>query len=322
MRDMVTARHRALALRWAKMFAGKSYWHLDQGLGKHFVPGELSGYYNDLSGKAWWNGPVDAEGLPLNYTSDDEPIHFPTTLLQKAMGHWDVWISGEKRDTGHFEAFLRLADWARYAQDERGGWKAPALQQKWPYDSPYSAISQGEGISVLVRAFSVTGDESYMKSAWQALGPLLTPVEEEGTLRRVSEGLVLEEYPLVAGNTVLNGWVSGLYGLYDFLLVERPREIQEALEASLNALLAYLPKYDAGFWSFYDTSGSLASPFYHRLHIAQLRALELTFPERSTVFGQTRVTFERQLASRSNLARAVVLKGYQKLRHPPEVVLR
>jgi heparosan-N-sulfate-glucuronate 5-epimerase len=310
-----------VVLRWARMLAGKSYWHLDQGLGKRFVPGELSGYYNDLSEKVRWNGPVDAEGLPLEYTQSGEPVYHPTILFQKALGHWDFWLSGERQEAGHYEAFLRLADWAQYAQDECGGWRTlPAFQVH--YDSPYSCISQGEGISLLVRAFSVTGDGSYLKCARQALGPLLTPVDEEGTLRRVPAGLVLEEYPLRTGNTVLNGWIFGLYGLYDFLLVEESQEIQEALEANLNALIAYLPRYDAGFWSLYNASGALASPFYHRLHIAQLRALELTFPEHAKAFAKSRATFERQLASRSNRMRAMFLKAYQKLRYPPEVVLR
>jgi hypothetical protein len=165
-------------------------------------------------------------------------------------------------------------------------------------------------------------DGEDLKSPRQALDPLLTLVEEEGTLRLVPAGLVLEEYPLRTGNTVLNGWLLGLYGLYDFLLVEESQEIQEAIEANLNALIACLPQYDAGFWSLYDASGALASPFIHRLHIAQLRVLELTFPEHAKAFAKSRATFERQLASCSGRMRTMFLKAYQKLRHPPEVVLR
>ena len=88
--------------------------------------------------------------------------------------------------------------------------------------------------------------------------------------------------------------------------------------ATLSALLARLQTYDAGFWSFYDTSGTLASPFYHRLHIAQLEALELSYPEHAGRFRELRDTFQGQLASRLNVARALTLKSYQKLRHPPQ----
>jgi capsular polysaccharide biosynthesis protein len=86
----------------------------------------------------------------------------------------------------------------------------------------------------------------------------------------------------------------------------------------LASLLARLPMYDAQFWSFYDTSGALASPFYHRLHIAQLEALELSYPEHAARFRDLRDTFQGQFAARLSVLRAVALKGYQKLRHPPE----
>jgi heparosan-N-sulfate-glucuronate 5-epimerase len=76
--------------------------------------------------------------------------------------------------------------------------------------------------------------------------------------------------------------------------------------------------YDAQFWSFYDTLGALASPFYHRLHIAQFEALELSYPEHAARFRDLRDTFQGQFAARLSVLRAVALKGYQKLRHPPE----
>jgi hypothetical protein len=172
-------------------------------------------------------------------------------------------------------------------------------------------------MSVLVRAFSVTGEESYLQGARRALGPMLMPVEKGGTSWLASEGLVLEEVPFRAPKTILNGWIFGLYGLYDLTMADS-RDAGEVLEATLSALLAHLHKYDAGFWSFYDTSGTMASPFYHRLHIAQLKALELSHPEHANRFRTQRENFEGQLAFRPNVARAVAVKSCQKLRRPPE----
>ncbi|MCL6572488.1 MAG: D-glucuronyl C5-epimerase family protein [Bacillus sp. (in: Bacteria)] len=91
-----------------------------------------------------------------------------------------------------------------------------------------------------------------------------------------------------------------LYGLYDYILVQNSREVKTALNATINALISYLPKYNAGFWSFYDLKGNLASPFYHRLHIAQLKALEVTFPQHALLFFKTKIAFEKQLMSRQN----------------------
>lgn len=123
-------------------------------------------------------------------------------------------------------------------------------------------------------------------------------------------------------NTILNGWILALFGLYDRTLVYDSRDAREALEASMSALLAYLREYDAGFWSFYDTSGTLVSPFYHRLHIAQLEALELTYPELESQFGKLRKSLDEHLTSPLNMTRAVAMKGYQELRHPPEELKR
>ncbi len=313
--------YRRMLRRWMLLARGKSYWHQEQELGERFVPGELAGYYNDLAGKTRWDGPVDDAGLPLNETLEGKLVHFPTSVLQKALGHWDRWLQSDRKDDDHYDQFIRSARWALDSQDKRGGWPI------WPllglhYASPYSAMTQGEGISVLARAFLATGEEAYLDGARLALSPLLTEVSDGGTCRRVPEGLVLEEVPLHDPATILNGWIFALYGLYDLSLVDGSLDVAKALEESLDALVAYLPEYDAGFWSYYDTRRNLASPFYHRLHVAQLRALELTFPECASVFALSREIFERQLTSRLNRSRALALKVIQKLRRPPDTVLR
>lgn len=316
-----------LAKHWGGMLLGKSYWHAQQGLGRRFVPGQLLGYYNDLTAKANWTGPVDDNDLPLNQDMSGNFIHFPTTLFQKALAHWDRWLESKLTDYSERAEFLKIAEWALKEQDANGGWAI------WPvlglsYASPYSAMTQGEAVSVLVRAFSLTQNERFAVAARRSLGLMLSAIEQGGTCRSLpGGGLVLEEVPQVPHNTLLNGWIFALYGLYDYLLLAQAGQedaawAEVALQDCISALLAYLPQFNAGFWSYYDTSGNLASPFYQQLHIAQLRALEMTFPEHAESIGRWRGLFERQAASRLNRVRAIALKAYQKLRHPPEVVLR
>lgn len=295
----------------------KSYWHVPQGLGKQFVPGELGGYFNDLTLKVEWKGQVDEQGLPVN-KFEGKQLYFATTLFQKALGHWDQWLISEKEE--HRLEFLKVARWALHSQDEAGGWPLWSLLGL-PYPSPYSAMTQGEGISVLVRAYKLTHDPAFLRVARKAVGPLKRPVSEGGTCRVVPEGLVLEEVPHPGYKAILNGWVFALFGLYDYLLVEDNREAFHLTIRSLDALEAYLPYYSAGYWSFYDLSGRLASPFYHLLHIAQLQALSLAFPDRATVFRALEAEFRRQLRSPIGRLRALTEKAIQKLRHPPEVVL-
>ena len=309
-----------LLRRWGTVLLGRSYWHVPQGLGRSFVPGRLCGYYIDLTAKTRWNGLVDEAGLPVNEFRGKQ-VYFPTTLLQKALGHWDLWLTSGQEDEVHRSAFLNIARWAVETQDEQGGWPV------WPlvglrYASPYSAMTQGEGISVLVRAYQLEQDPVYLDAARRALGPMHKPLKDGGTGRVVPEGLILEEVPIEKYKAILNGWVFALFGLYDYLLTEDSSEARQMLERSLSALVAHLPSYNAKYWSYYDLSGHLASPFYHRLHIAQLEALSLVFPEYAQVFNRLREQFMRQEMNVFCRTGAVMVKAYQKLRNPPEVILK
>ena len=307
-----------LAARWARMLVGRSYYHVPQNLGKAFIPGRLEGYFNDLTAKARWCGPVDDKGIPVNVTEDGRKVYFATTIAQKALGHWDMWVI--TKNPVEREVFLKLGDWLVENQDERGGWPLWS-QLGLNLPSPYSAMTQGEGISVLVRAWSLTRESTYLEAARRALEPLLRTVEEGGTRRAVPEGCVLEEAPSPSINGILNGWVFALFGLYDYSLVQEDSQAHSLLRETLETLVVYLPRYNAGYWSFYDLTGSLASPFYHRLHIAQLHALELAFPAYAGVFRRVREGWTRQLQSPICRIRAVGVKAYQKLKSPPEVVL-
>src|SRR5690606_18463314 len=160
-----------------------------------------------------WAGPVTDQGIPLNVTKDGGHFVFATTAIQKALGHWDLWLLGERQAAHHLDAFVNVAEWLVQAQDSRGGWalwEPLGLQ----FDSPYSAMTQGEGISVLVRAYTVRPKGAFMQAARRALEPMLQPVSAGGTAWYDTEGLVLDEAPLLVNrNVVLNGWISGLYGL-------------------------------------------------------------------------------------------------------------
>ena len=313
------ARWDRLAAHWIRMALGRSYYHVPQGLGKAFAPDRLEGYFNDLTAKTAWPGPVDKSGIPLNVTDARKKVYFATTIIQKALGHWDMWIIS--KHSAEKELFLKLCDWLVENQDMRGGWPLwPQLGFDFP--SPYSAMSQGEAISALVRAWSITQERNYLKAANRALDILAHDISKKGTRRHVPEGSILEEVPSSRLSGVLNGWIFALFGVYDYFLAQKDPRARDLLEETIGALVAYLPQYNTGCWSYYDLTGTLASPFYHRLHIAQLEALELAFPEHAKIFRQTREVWARQLNAPLCKARAIAVKAFQKLRNPPEAMLK
>ena len=303
---------------WAGMLSGHSYWHQDQAIGRQFRSGELHGYFNDLTAKAVWSGETDTSGVPLCRCSG-RTVYWPVTIAQKGLAHWDLWLESGHTAQEHRKAFFDAAGWLAKSQDARGGWTYPVLVDSTSLSS-YSCMSQGEGASVLVRAFKETGIEDYVRAAKRALEIMLAPIDSGGTAVQLGDQLILDEYPSSRCTPVMNGWIFAIFGLYDYGLAVPDQTISVALAKTVLTLAEWLPKFDAGYWSRYDTAGAIASPFYHRLHIAQLDALSRAFPEQ-VEFAAWRNRFESQLRSTLKASRAVGCKLIQKLMHPPRIVI-
>jgi heparosan-N-sulfate-glucuronate 5-epimerase len=310
-----------LARRALRLATHPSYFHQPPRVGSRFRPDRLEGYFGDYSAKTAWAGAVDGEGLPVNVLTTGARCVFPITRIQKGLGHWERFLEG---DAGHLDEVVRICDWLVRTQDDAGGWDtwSPLGLEGV---APYSALTQGQAVSLLVRAALRKSEAAYLEAARRAAGLMLAPVSRGGTARIDSQGrAVLEEYPLAdpraAPGTVLNGWISALYGLHDLGLA-RPDDapVAEALAGSAAALVEALPRFDAGYWSLYDLAGNLASPYYHRRHLVQLEALERTFPDHAAAIAAVRDRWEAYDASRLRRARATARKAVQKLVAPPRV---
>lgn len=301
---------------WVRMLMGKSYYHAPQGIGMAFDPERLHGYFNDLTGKAQWKGSLDADGIPVNRLADGTSCHFTTTIVQKALGHFDRHIlTGDMHEKAEF---LNICKWLDDHQDVRGGWDVSSLL-RLPGDLKYSAMPQGEATSALVRAWQLTGDMKYLRCAEKAFGLMMTPVEEGGTAYYHNGMIYLEECPGVEKNTILNGWLFALFGIHDMYLATGNESHRTLFYRSHETLIKQLGKYDAGYWSYYDEKGALASPFYHDLHISQLRALCRV--SNDDVLAGFIDRWEEYRKNRMKKARAFSVKVLQKLKNPPSVVI-
>ena len=88
-------------------------------------------------------------------------------------------------------------------------------------------------------------------------------------------------------------------------------------DRGVQTLLQNLALYDTGYWSLYEQSSPrlkmLASPFYHRLHIVQLRVMtRLTGDLRFNAFADRWQTYADR---RMNRTRALIEKSAFKLLH-------
>jgi len=305
-----------LLKRWLEIVMGKSYYHQPQHLGKAFRPSELYGYFNDLTGKTQWIGLTDEEGVPVNILADGRRVYFATTIAQKALGHWDEWLLNQKEEDR--KEFLKLCYWLLSKQDNYGGWPIWS-ELGLSLSSAYSAMTQGEGISAFVRAWKLTGDETFAKGAKKAFSLMCKPIEEGGPLILEGDNIFLEEAPSNPRSSILNGWIFALFGLYDFWLVFEDKQAYDIFKCSLRSLITHLGQYDTGYWSYYDVQKHLASPFYHVLHINQLEALLMI--EHNPTLKEVLYRWKAYQQSKINEFRALFIKAIQKLKEPGEVVV-
>jgi len=191
----------------------------------------------------------------------------------------------------------------------------------WEYRTPlkapwYSGLAQGQGISLLVRTARETGKPEYLEAASRAFDSFLKSTQEGGVVFTDERGDVwFEEYIVSPPTHILNGFIWAAWGVYDFFLATGEKSAEQLFTRAVNTLRRNLDGYDLGFWSLYEQSGTrlpmVASPFYHQLHVAQLRIMSrLTGDE---LFSRYADRWETYARSRTKRTRALCYKGAFKL---------
>ncbi len=187
------------------------------------------------------------------------------------------------------------------------------------YDLPapwFSAMAQGQAASLLVRAATVLERPDLLARGLDATRSLTQPP----LVAQAEEGPVLQEYPTSPPAHVLNGWIFGLWGLYDVSASMSAEAADKAFHDGAVALARRLPRYDVlDGWSRYDLYPHrlthVASPFYHRLHVAQLRVMAALVPG-EPAFAGTAERWARGLEDRGTLAVALARKIAFRLAKP------
>ena len=249
--------------KWYKMLTGKIILHVEQKCGKNYSKKAIKGYYNDFTNKILKGGLADDE-LPKTEMPNGETIDFSIAIFQYGLGAYDLYL--ENNDEKYYNIFLNAVNWATKNQKNNGGWVTFKENE-----NPYSAMAQGEGVSLLLRAYKKTNNKKYFDLAKNAIDFMLVDINNNGCTLYDNDDIFLKEYPNKP--VVLNGWIFSLFGLYDYCLVSKDKKTKDFLNKTINTLKKYMDKYDNGYWSMYDLGNKIASPFYHSLHIELLNAL-------------------------------------------------
>lgn len=181
---------------------------------------------------------------------------------------------------------LAHANWLIENQSEDGSWKinhdkkidTRILQKPWS-----SALAQGFGMSLLSRAYVINPDSNYLFALKKAINPFRKNIKDKGVTCLTSFGPFYEEYPLKNPDHVLNGFIYSLFGLYDTYQTTGDSLALNLFHQGVTSLKNALPNYDSGSWSLYSLNENpqprnhwnYSSPFYQKIHVAQLNGLYL-----------------------------------------------
>ena len=229
------------------MITGTSIEHVNQGVGKIYSISDVKGYYNDLTEKVTKSKSKDKTQIPLFTTPKRVKVYFPIQIFQYGLGAYDLYLIYNNKI--YFEAFRNSVEWALQNQLDNGAWNT--FSHSSP-EYPYSSMAQGEGISLLVRAYIEFKDDLILSKIQKAVEFLLLPIEKSGTALYDNNQVFFQEF--TNKPTVLNGWIFTLFGLIDYLKINEDEKILKIYQKSLDTLEKNICNFDMGYWSKYDIS--------------------------------------------------------------------
>ncbi len=304
-----------------------TFWHEVPEINLRADTDRLGEYYMLFRQKADYAGHYDSSGIPmLDYRGVIGLQYNPIAIAQWGLANHNLFC--QTNDEARWQKTLQAADWltANLEQNAHGLWVwnhhfdweyRDLLKAPW-----YSGLAQGQGVSLLLRAHAHAASLKYQSAAEKAFVALTRPIAEGGVLfEDVSEhnkkNLWIEEYLVDPPTHILNGFMWALWGVFDFWLARADASAKNIFDRSVETLLCNLPQFDTGYWSLYEQSGTrlkmLASPFYHQLHIVQLRVMsKLTEDAR---FAAMADRWECYAQHRRNRLRALAEKSIFKLLH-------
>lgn len=256
----------------------------------------LGDYYLDFSKRvtpvmSGCFGPFDADGVPLvdnDKLFNNSPIvgkkdaygiHYtPVTIAQFGLSLYSSHL--QKPNPKYYNLFISQADWhvnnISATSDGGGVWLHNFEFPIYNLHKPWiSAMAQGQGISLVLRAYQATKNSKYLDAACRAYQSLNSEVITGGVSTRDHLGnLWLEEYPTDPPSHVLNGFIFAIWGVLDFYRATNDINAGIMYKECIKTLRDNIKKYEGVFWSKYDIhTRENISLSYHMIHVMQLQVL-------------------------------------------------
>jgi heparosan-N-sulfate-glucuronate 5-epimerase len=212
-----------------------------------------------------------------------EPIgrqYNPVTIEQTALGCYHSYLrSGNPTER---KIYLDQVEWLRHNYLTVGpGLAAYVYHFPWSFGLKAgwrSGLAQGQGISALVRYYYDTGDATVLNLIRSLERYMLLPEAKGGVVAATADGgMWIEEYPSHPPSLVLNGFISAVFGLYEYTkLFPHDASARGQLAKAIRSIRASLHLYDSGNWTYLDRWTIPHSPSndaYALGYVYQLEAL-------------------------------------------------
>lgn len=229
------------------------------------------------------------------YDVENDEGHHPLRTSRTVMRL--VYCHHETDDDRYLDKAISVAEALRDIANERG----EALYMPYGYDwgspggsrfmeAPWSGgMAQGTTLTAYTHLYEATDDTRYRDIADRVFASftnvkqvaddtwttVIDRPDEESTDDDEPSYFWIEEYPTEPPNHVLNGYMVGLYGLYDYWLLVGGEESERVLEAAITTIQDHLEEYRVpGDASQYDLAEIYrGNERYHSTHINQIEIL-------------------------------------------------
>jgi len=255
---------------------------------------------------------LDSNGIliyKIPYTKKYD--YYPIFMARFSLGNLEMYL--ETGDEKYKEVYFNQVDWLYKnltTKDNFAVWEHHYQLPFYEFKVPWiHGLAQGLGMTALLKAYQITNEKKYLNASEKIFNSFEVDIEEGG-IRYIDEkdNIWLEEYALLPPPHVLNGYITILFGIYEFQKITKKNKAKDLWKNGLNTIKLNLDKYETGYWSYYDLSRKHPSTVnYHNLHIWQLNILyELT---REQIFKDYAVRWGNYKKSYIHKKRASINRG-------------
>tara|TARA_B100001540_G_scaffold315509_1_gene342948 strand:- start:696 stop:1688 length:993 start_codon:yes stop_codon:yes gene_type:complete len=280
-------------------------------------------YYMKFHYKANYNGHFNDSGIPLlDYHGKIGLQYNPIAICQYGLGNYNLYL--DTKNNNYKNKFLNISNWLveNLEKNDKGVYVwhhyfdfeyRDTLISPW-----YSGLAQGLGLSMLSRAYYETKEEIFLEILWKSWESMKINVDDGGVIFiDENNNFWIEEYMVNPPTHILNGFIWALWGVYDVWKFFDYIEAKDLFQRCCKTIEKNLNLYDTGYWSLYEQSGlksqMISSPFYHDLHIVQLRIL-YNLTKNKKFLNKSNLWYDYKL-SNFNRIRSFVEKSIFKLRY-------